>query len=425
MSEQTGRKNGGFSYSKIFVIGSGFFALTLVWTVYNAYMPILLAEFINQSWLRGAIMGLDNLLAVLLIPIIGAWSDRVDTRFGQRLPFIMVGMPIAAIFFILLPYGTLALWVLLAIDIVFLMAMTIYRAPVISLMPDHTPTDKRSTANGAINLMGGLGAIIALFALAPLYDLNVNYPFLIGGIMLFLSFVLLYFVVDRNPPYVEKSNAEHDEVQAVQSIHGFSQIFSKRFRGHFYILIAIFLYFIGFAGVEAQFTTYATNHLGYTPGVAGLTLGFFSLAFVIFALPAGLLGSKFGKMSIMLVGLICLPAIFLIIPFIETAGLLRIMLFAGGIAWALINVQAYPLVVDMGGKTRIGFFTGLYYLFSMSSAIIAPAFLGLCMDLFGYPALFFGATISFIIAYYFLKVGSKKIERINATKHEEPAQLNV
>lgn len=424
MSEQVSRAKGGFSYSKIFVIGSGFFALTLIWTVYNAYMPLLLAEFISQSWLRGAIMGLDNLLAVILIPIIGAWSDKVDTKLGQRLPFILVGMPIAALFFILLPYGTIALWVLLAIDIVFLLAMTIYRAPVISLMPDHTPSDKRSTANGVINLMGGVGAIIALFALAPLVDINMNYPFIIGGIMLFLSFVLLYFVVDRNPPYAEKNNQENEEVQAVQSIQGFSQIFLKRFRGHFFVLVAIFLYFIGFAGVEAQFTTYATNHLGYTGGAAGLTLGFFSLAFVLFAVPAGLLGSKFGKMSIMLVGLILLPSIFFFIPFIETEGLLRTMLFAGGLAWALINVQAYPLVADMGGKTRIGFFTGLYYLFSMSSAIVAPALLGLCMDIFGYPALFFGATASFIIAFYFLKVGSRRISEARM-QEQQSSQLTV
>src|SRR3954447_7114573 len=120
-----------FSYFKIFVIGSGFLALMLVWTFYNAYMPLILGEYIHSNGIRGAIMGLDNLLAVLLIPIIGTWSDKVDTKIGNRLPFIVVGMPIAAIFYILIPYGAAAtFWILILIDIIFLLAMTTFRAPV-------------------------------------------------------------------------------------------------------------------------------------------------------------------------------------------------------------------------------------------------------------------------------------------------------
>src|SRR5690625_148879 len=145
-----------FSYGKILAIGSGFLALTLVWTVYNTYMPLLLGDFIDSRAIRGGIMGLDNLMAVILIPVIGAWSDRLKSPLGGRLPFIVIGMPIAAIFFILLPYmSQTTLIFLLIIDVIFLLAMTVYRAPVIALMPDHTPVEKRSTANGVINFMGG------------------------------------------------------------------------------------------------------------------------------------------------------------------------------------------------------------------------------------------------------------------------------
>ncbi|QOY35139.2 MFS transporter [Anaerobacillus isosaccharinicus] len=408
-----------FSYGKIFVIGSGFFALMLVWTFYNAYMPLILGDYIESRAIRGAIMGLDNLLAVLLIPIIGAWSDRLDTKIGNRLPFLVVGMPIAAFFFILIPYGAaITLWVLLVVDIVFLLAMTIYRAPVIALMPDHTPSEKRSTANGIINFMGGIGAIVALFGLSTLYGIDRAYPFIVAGLLLFLAFMLLYFTVDRQPAFAANTSEELEESQAANSFfHGIRLLKKAEFRGHLFILIAIFIYFIGFTGIEALFTVYAVEHLNMEESAAGFTLGFFSLAFVLFAIPAGLLGSKRGKAPMMLLGLIILPLIFISIPllpflnefvsWINEIILLQITLFAAGVAWAFINVQAYPLVADLGGKNRIVFFTGLYYLFSMSSAIVAPAILGLLMDLFSHPALFYGAAASFFVAFFFLRKGSK------------------
>lgn len=404
-----------FSYGKILAIGSGFFALTLVWTVYNTYMPLILGEYIESRAIRGSIMGLDNLMAVLLIPIIGAWSDKLNNPLGGRLPFLAVGMPLAALFFILLPFASeLTLWLLLGVDIVFLLAMTIYRAPVIALMPDHTPVEKRSTANGMINFMGGVGALLALFALAPLYDISGTYPFIIGGILLFLAFILLFFIVDRKPKYVNVESEASEEAMALTSLkHDIGKLFRRSFRGHLLILMAIFLYFIGYSGLEAQFSVYATEYLGTTGGEAGFTLGFFSLAFVIFAIPAGLVGTRLGKSQAMLLGLVLLPAIFLIMPWITSLLWLKALLFIGGIAWALINVQAYPLVADLGGMTKIGFFTGMYYLFSMASSIFAPAILGLTMDLFGHPALFYSAAVTFVIAFFLLRGGMNKLQSAN------------
>ncbi|WP_209125085.1 MFS transporter [Alkalihalobacillus sp. BA299] len=398
-----------FSYGKVATIGIGFLALTLVWTIYNTFMPLILGDYIESSSIRGAIMGMDNLLAVLLIPVIGAWSDRIKSPLGQRLPFIAIGMPLAAITFALLPFVSgIGLLILLAIDIVFLIAMTIYRAPVISLMPDHTPPTNRSTANGVINFMGGVGAIIALFALAPLFDVSRTYPFVIGGLILSAAFLLLYFVIDRNPPYVERTSNDQEETQAIMILkNGIKNLFLKENRGKLFIFFAIFLYFIGYTGVEALFSIWATENLGLTGGEAGVTLGFFSLSFVLFAIPAGLLGTRFGKRKLMLVGLIFLPFLFAVIPFLEGLLLLRIVLFLSGIAWACINVQAYALVSDLGGKSQIGLYTGLYYLFSMSSAIIAPFMLGSMMDVFGNNSLFFTAAIINIFAYLFLKVGDK------------------
>ena len=399
-----------FSYGKILAIGSGFFAVSVVWMVYNTFMPLILSEFIEEASWRGAIMGLDNLLAMFLIPVIGSWSDRTNGKYGQRLPFIALGMPLAAILFVTLPKMQFSVWTLLAVDILFLLAMTVVRGPVIALMPDYTPPEKRSTANGIINLMGGIGSLIALFLLAKTYDMDQAHPFTLAGAIMLLCFILLFFVVDRKPAYAASVLEESDEVAARRSMGaGVKQLFAKSNRPQLYVLSAIFFYFIGYAGVEAQFSTYATETLGMTGGEAGTTLGFFSLSFVLFALPAGLVGSKLGKTRTMTLGLILLPTVFLIAPFIDSMWTLRILLLLGGIGWALINVQAYPLVAGFGGKTQIGFFTGIYYLFSMLSQSLAPFLLGVVMDTVSQPAMFFAAAASMFVALVLLRQGAKGV----------------
>ena len=389
----------GFSYLKIAAIGSGFFGLTLVWSVYNTYMPLLLGNFIESRALRGGIMGLDNLLAVLLIPVIGAWSDRVRSPLGQRLPFIAVGMPIAALLFALLPFNQTSLVLLLALDIIFLLAMTLYRAPVIALMPDHTPEEKRSTANGIINLMGGIGGLLAFLVLAPLYDLNTSYPFILGAALLLLAFFFLFSVTDRHPPYTTPISEGEEASTFTKLFSDISSLRSPEYRQARLILLAIFLYSLGFGGLEAQFSTYATETLSLSGGQAGLLLGFFSLAFVVMALPAGLIGSRIGKAPAMLLGLGALSVLFVLMFMFQLPAALRIFLVLAGLSWALVNVQAYPLVADLGDKTHIGFFTGMYYLFSMSASIIAPALMGLGMDVFGGSSLFILAGLAMLGGY--------------------------
>ncbi|GGH78130.1 MFS family permease [Pullulanibacillus pueri] len=402
-------------YSKTFGIGLGFFALSLVWAIYNTFMPLILGDFIESNGIRGAIMGLDNLIAVILIPIIGTWSDRITTRYGQRLPFLAVGMPIAALSFILLPFGTVSLARLLAIDVIFLIAMTIYRAPVISLMPDHTHPEHRSSANGIINFMGAIGSILALFVIGKLFDLNPHFPFIISGIILLFSFFLLFFIIDRKPAFASKAT-DHQEAMGFSSLFKSYTLLGKpEHQGALYIFIAIFFYFIGYSGVESQFSIYATEYLHITGGEASLTLGFFSLSLVVSAIPAGFIGSKFGKVRTMLTGLILLAVLFLLLIPFQSLLVIRITLLIAGFAWSLVSVPAYPLAADLGGLTKIGFFTGLYYFFSMASAVIGPPLLGFIMDLFGYPALFIAAPISLVIALYFLTFGNKKLKLARKT----------
>lgn len=374
---------------KVAAIGAGFFGVTVVWSVYNAYVPLLLARFVDSAALRGAVMGLDNLLALVLIPVVGTWSDRVDGPLGRRLPFVVVGMPVAALAFALLPFSATAFWSLIVADVAFLVAMTVLRAPVIALMPDHVAPERRSTANGVINLMGGVGGLVAFFALAPLYDAGEALPFVLAGALLLVAAVVLLRAADRHPPYVERGAGTEDAAPLAALARDLRRLLADPGAvAARWALVAIFLYFLGFAGVEAQFTTYATGVLGVSGGLAGLLLGGFSLAFVAAALPAGVLGTRLGKARAMGIGLLLLPPLFLALPFLRSVPATAALLVLAGLAWALVNVQAYPLIADLGGRERIGFFTGLYYLFSMGAAVLAPFAAGAAMDAFGAAALF-------------------------------------
>lgn len=385
----------GVPLAKVAAIGAGFFGITLVWSVYNAYLPLLLARFVDSAALRGAVMGLDNLLALLLIPVVGAWSDRVDGRWGRRLPFVLVGMPLAALAFAVLPFSAQGFGTLIALDVVFLLAMTVFRAPVIALMPDHVAPDRRSTANGVINLMGGVGGLVAFFALAPLYDRAPWLPFALAGALLLVAAAVLARAADPHPPFVAQGSGAEDAAPLralVRDLRGLWQ--APGARAARWALLSIFLYFLGFAAVEAQFTTYAVGSLGLSGGLAGLLLGGFSLAFVVAALPAGLLGTRWGKARTMGYGLTALPVLFVLIALTRSVPLTAAALVLAGLAWAFVNVQAYPLVADLGGRERIGFFTGLYYLVSMSAAVVAPFVLGIAMDVFGLRALFVLAALA-------------------------------
>lgn len=391
-----------FSYLTVAAIGGGFFGVTVVWALYNAYMPLLLGAFIESRALRGAVMGLDNAFALALIPVIGAWSDGMRGPLGQRLPFIVVGMPLAALFVGMLPLQNTLGW-LLAVDILFLLAMTLLRAPLIALMPDHTPSEKRASANGVINLMGGLGGILAFFTLAPLYDVAPRLPFLAAGGVLLLALVCLWLSAERHPPYTspaeERGNALGNLLRDAKGLAG------TEYRTARLTLLAVALYFVGFSGLEAQFSTYATEILGLTGGRSGVLLGVFSVSFVISALPAGFLGNRIGKARLMLAGLFLLAFLFALTPLFTPW--LPVFLFASGLGWALVNVPAYALVADLGGETRIGFFTGMYYLFSMTGAVVGPGLIGLAMDAFGAASLFWGSAVAFLSAAGLLVTGTR------------------
>ncbi len=397
----------GIGWARLLGIATGSLALAAIWGLYNVYMPLLLGAFLESRAARGAIMGLDNVVAVLLIPVVGAWSDRVDGRWGRRLPFLLVGVPLAALAFAALPWATAALWLLIAVDVAFLLAITLYRAPLVALMPDHVPPDGRPLANGAITLMGAVGGAVALLVLAPLGESFSSWPlaalpFAVAGGLALVALLVVVMSSDRHPPHVAVGVVAADAPPLPALVRDARSVVGGAHRGALPLLGGLFAAFFGFAAVEAQFSAFATDALGVGPGRAGALLGTASVAFVLAALPAGAWARRVGEGVVMRTGAVvlalALPVAATLPDGVPLAGVLAVF----GAGWALVVVPAYPLVADLGGRDRVGLFTGLYYLVGSGAAIVAPSAAGLAMDGFGDRALFVVAAIAFAVAAWTL-----------------------
>ncbi len=380
------------SYRKTIFIGLGFLIIMATWSLYNAFVPIFLKRFVAGETLIGLIMTLDNIAAITLQPYFGALSDNTYSRFGHRMPFMIIGIPIAALFFALIPLAD-NFWLLLVFIIIMNLAMSVFRSPTVALMPDLTPSPLRSKANGVINFMGGIGAILTYGLAARLYELNPAFPFILFSLLLLV--ILLAFLLKLREPERPRTG---EQIKIWQIV---GEIFRTRERRILYILLAIFFWFFGYAGVETFFTLYGKNYLLIKESTAAQALLFFSLTFVIFAIPSGFLAGKYSRKKIITIGIIGLIVVFSGLALTGDLLVIRLVLLIGGIFWAFININSYPMVVDQAGD-KIGAYTGVYYFFSTIPAILAPVFVGFLIERLGYGILFISAIFSFILALFFI-----------------------
>lgn len=386
------------SISRSIFIGLGFLIITATWTLYNAYVPIFLKRFIQGETLIGFIMTLDNIAAITLQPFFGALSDSTNTRFGHRLPFILIGAPIAALFYALIPLANNFILLITVIAIMNL-AMSVFRSPTVALMPDLTPAKMRSKANGIINFMGGLGATFILFGGSYLYDINPVFPFVLLSVLLII--ITLFYLFKLKEP--EKTVSE----ERINIIEVIKDIFSIKNRNVLFVLLAIFFWFFGYSAVETFFTLYGTEFLMIKESAAAMSLSFFSGSFLFFAIPSGYIAILLGRKKIIKTGIIGLLATFGALVFLRDVLLIRIFLAFGGVFWAFININSYPIIADAAGK-KIGAYTGVYYLFSTLPAILSPLLVGWFLEHVGYHTLFIYAVIAFIIALFFMMKVKKR-----------------
>ena len=366
-------------YLTTFLIGLGFFTMGLMDPLYDTYVPIFLRNFIESNTIVGLIMTFDNVLAIFLIPIFSALSDRVDTRIGRRMPFIVTLLPIAAVLFGLIPFSALSsLWLLIALVFCFNLSKQAVRGPVVALMPDMVPGDLRSEANGVINTMGGIATILGTVALARLMDVYIKLPgqeepvneilaFPVASLFVILAVVLLFIFVKERSSQVPREKAAKEKKESI--LQSLRHVVGEKDKSALFILISLLCWFISYQGVLPFVGLYSEEVLGTSSGTASLAAGMVGIAYAIFAIPSGKVAHRFGRKRTIRVSLVCLVAVTLLVfvhsfvtaswnPTVRLVSFWALLFLFGifiCIVLAVIGANAYLIV---GGKAvhplRIG-----------------------------------------------------------------------
>ena len=402
-------------YKRTVLVGLAFLSICAFWQMYDNVMTLILTGtfHLNES-LAGAIMAADNVLALFLLPLFGAISDRTKTGLGRRMPFILGGTVAAVILMNLLPMldngyaASPSVFELASFIIVLgllLVAMGTYRSPAVALMPDVTPKPLRSKGNAVINLMGAVGGVLYLAVAAVLYPTSkteglehVNYQplFLVVSLIMLVSVVVL-FVTTREPELARKNQQleqEHPEWNLAQDDGAGNEVLPapvKRSLG--FLLASISLWFIGYNGVTTWFTKYVAEVMGEGLGGASTCLLVATAGAIVSYIPIGIVASRIGRKKTILCGIVLLAACFLMGFVLTTVyssiqPIMYVVFALVGLAWAAINVNSLPMVVEMCRGSDIGKFTGYYYTFSMAAQVVTPIAAGTLMRLIDYRVLF-------------------------------------
>ncbi|MDY0064413.1 MAG: MFS transporter [Bacilli bacterium] len=465
---------------KTIYVGLAFLIISMFWQVYDNVIAKMLIESygFDQFW-SGVILALDNILALFLLPLFGALSDKTKTKFGKRTPYIFLGVIISAVLFIgiafihsfqqekvnaenfpeigaITEFGEVVAYeyegerfidkmengkLVLAIDqatearrldiwsvsqanigflvsfviVLFfvLLVMSTYRTPAVSLMPDVTPKPLRSKANAIINLMGSAGGVISLIFLMVVgkvkgsgnFATNYIIEFIVLGTLMIL-FLVFFIIKVKEPKLIAENQAlinqyNVEEVETIQEDSSTEMEPAVR-RSFFLILFSIVFWFMAYNAATSKFSVYATGvlEMGYeTPLLIAQGAAIASY------IPIGILASKIGRKKTILMGIIVLFVAFTLgtIATKNTTFLIYITMALAGMGWALINVNSYPMVVEMSKGANIGKYTGYYYTASMAAQIITPMLSGAIMTyLFNnsmrplFPYCMFFAALAFV-----------------------------
>ena len=392
-------------------IGFAFLAISAFWQMYDNIIPLILKYFFNiGDTLSGGIMALDNIFALIMLPIFGAWSDKVNHKRGKRTPFIFVGTIIAVAAMLLLPLAanTRNLVLFVAALFVTLFAMSTFRSPAVSLMPDVTPKPLRSKANAIINLMGAIGVICALalimFLVGEGKTPNYEPLFIAIAVIMVLSLVIILTKVDENKFVAERIAKEKEwgieDEEEITDENGNTSLPKPVKRSLVFLLLSVAFWYMAYNAVTTAFSKYATEMWGMEGGGFAGALMVASVGALISFIPVGIISSKIGRKKVILFGVLLLAASFFCGGLFKTPNFgVNIVFLLVGMAWASINVNSYPMVVEMCKGSDIGKFTGMYYTFSMAAQVLTPILSGFFLEHVGYWTLFPYATVFAVIAF--------------------------
>lgn len=392
-------------------IGFAFLAISAFWQMYDNIIPLILKYFFNiGDTLSGGIMALDNIFALIMLPLFGAWSDKVNHKRGKRTPFIFVGTVIAVAAMLLLPLAANSRNLMLFVAALFvtLFAMSTFRSPAVSLMPDVTPKPLRSKANAIINLMGAIGVICALalimFLVGEGKTPNYEPLFIAIAAIMVISLVILLTKVDENKFVAERIAKEKEwgieDEEEITDENGNTTLPKPVKRSLVFLLLSVAFWYMAYNAVTTAFSKYATEMWGMEGGGFAGALMVASVGALISFIPVGIISSKIGRKKVILFGVLLLAASFFCGCLFKTPNFgVNIVFLLVGMAWASINVNSYPMVVEMCKGSDIGKFTGMYYTFSMAAQVLTPILSGFFLEHVGYWTLFPYATVFAVIAF--------------------------
>ena len=376
----------------------------------------------------GIIMTFDNIFGVIFQPTFGKLSDRCHSKLGKRRPFIVFGAPISALLFACIPFVALteSLPLTMLFIILFVFVMSLWRAPVVALMPDLTPPELRSQGNAVINLMGGLGGLIGMVAGTIVtvimsavlgkgnYEEIDTYPyvFLIGSVVMIIGMLVLLFKVkepdsrlaavsEQNQAIdaAAKAKAEKEAKKAEKAARKAQKLSKSERTSLIFMLCGLFFLFCGTNAITTFFALFAAEILGKTTAEATIMMAIFAVCSAAAALPAGALGKKIGRKKTILIGLGVFMAVFLLYVATRSMALIWVALVLGGAANMFITVNTLPLVLEIGGLDKVGTFTGYYYTATVSAQIASPIVYGIVRMISGtYMSLFVYSPIMFILS---------------------------
>ena len=500
------------NYKRIILVGFAFFLIQAFWQAYDNTIPMILTNKfgMSQAW-SGAIMALDNVLALFMLPLFGAISDKHHSKWGRRTPFIVVGTLIAAVMLIALSFvdnaqlhhisdvaaiddpaaletiydreadetlltpggqkfvlsrqftkeeftqirsqitvdGTavtnpdytnyvmparqacawdatakspVTLVFFIALLLVILVSMAVFRSPAVALMPDVTLKPLRSKANAVINLMGSAGGILVLvlgmvFATSAVRNSLMNYIgyFAVIAAIMLAALVVFMLTVRENEwaAEMQQQSVELGLEDKEEAATGERKLSVDEVRSLIFLLLSIVLWFFGSNAVTSKYSVYASNilHKDYN-----LTRIIAQAAAIISYLPVGFIASRVGRKKTILAGVVMLTAAFTTAAFMSAESptmLMNAMFALAGIAWATINVNSFPMVVEMCSGGNVGKYTGFYYTASMAAQVATPMLSGLLMDRMGMHVLFPYAAVFTALAFVtmlFVRHGDSKPE---------------
>lgn len=393
------------NYKRTFFIGLAFMSICSFWQIYDNIIPLILQNtFHLGETVTGAVMAVDNVFALLLLPLFGSISDKVDTKLGKRIPFIIVGTIFAVIFMMLLPVADNMESLILFIGALFftLLAMGFYRSPAVALMPDLTPNRLRSKANAVINLMGAVGGVYGLVMIKLLVGKEARPDYL----PLFVSVAALMVIAVGILVITIRENKLRKELASIleEPEHTNTEVktvLSKEVRQSMvFMLASIFFWFTAYNAVTTAFSRYTRVVWKMEGGGFADCLMVATVAAIISYIPIGHISSKIGRKKTIMGGVLLMAACYGAAIGVGHYHMMINVAFALiGIAWAAINVNSYPMIVAMGEGRDIGKFTGTYYFFSMFAQIITPILSGFLLENVSYRTLFPYAMIFSLLAF--------------------------